>query len=66
MTVKSGLLLMLCCVASIAMVGCLFELGSGMPDLGQTNTILILAASVPTSVVSFVLAVKDARANLEK
>lgn len=66
LTVKSGLLLAICCVASIAMVGCLFELGSGVPDLGQTNTIIILAASIPTSVASFILAVKDARANLEK
>lgn len=65
MTPKSGVLLLLCCVFAIAAVGCVFELSSGEPDLGTTYTSLILAASIPLTVISFVLAVKDTRANME-
>lgn len=65
MTPKSGVLLLLCCVFAIAAVGCIFELSSGEPDLGMTYTSLILAASIPLTVISFVLAVQDTRANQE-
>ncbi len=65
MTPKSGLLLLLSSVAAIACVGSIFELSSGVPQLGQINTTIILALSIPLSIVSFVLAVMDARANLK-
>ena len=65
MTPKSSLLLLLSCIAAIASVGCVFELSSGMPQLGQTNTAIILAISIPATIASFVLAVMDARANLK-
>lgn len=65
MTGKSSILLLVCCVAAIASVGCIFELSSGMPELGQTNTAIILAISIPLTIVSFVLAVIDARANIK-
>lgn len=45
MTPKSGVLLLLSCIAAIAGVGCVFEISSGEPDLGNTTTGLILAAS---------------------
>lgn len=64
MTPKSGLLLLVACVAAIAVVGCIFELTSGMPQLGETNTTIILGLSIPLTIISFILAVKDARANL--
>ena len=51
MTPKSGVLLLLSCIAAIAGVGCVFEISSGEPDLGNTTTSLILAASVPLTVV---------------
>lgn len=63
MTPKSGILLLLCCVFAIAAVGSVFELSSGEPDLGTTYTTLILAASIPLTIISFVIAVKDTRAN---
>lgn len=65
MTPKSGLLLLLSCVMAIACVGSIFELSSGIPQLGQTNTTIILGISIPLAVISFVLAVMDARANLK-
>lgn len=63
MTPKSGVLLAGSCVAAIAAVGCVFELSSGQPDLGNVTTGAILAASVPLGIVMFVAAVQDARAN---
>lgn len=65
MTPKSGLLLLLSSIAAIASVGSIFELSSGVPQLGQVNTTIILALSIPLTIVSFVLAVMDARANLK-
>ena len=65
MTAKSGVLLLISCLAAIATVGCIFELSSGMPELGQTNTAIILAVSIPMTITTFVLAVMDARANLK-
>ncbi|BAW95975.1 hypothetical protein NIES970_08940 [[Synechococcus] sp. NIES-970] len=65
MTPKSGILLLLCCVFAIAAVGCVFELSSGEPDFGTTTTMIILALSVPLTIVSFLWAVQDTRANQE-
>lgn len=64
MTPKSGILLLLSCVAAIASVGCVFELSSGVPQMGATNTSIILGISIPITLITFILAVKDARANL--
>lgn len=63
MTPKSGLLLAGSCIAAIAAVGSMFELSSGTPDLGALTTGIILALSVPLTVVCFYAAVQDARAN---
>ena len=65
MTPKSGILLLLSCLAAIACVGSIFELTSGAPELGQLKTSIILGASIPLAIVSFLLAVIDARANLK-
>ncbi|WP_308254216.1 hypothetical protein [Geminocystis sp. GBBB08] len=65
MTPKSGVLLLVSCITAIASVGSVFELTSGVPQLGQTNTTIILAISVPLTIISFFLAVMDARANLK-
>jgi len=62
-TPKSGLFLGGSCIAAIAAVGSIFELSSGEPDLGGTITGIILALSIPLSVVLFFAAVQDARAN---
>jgi len=63
MTPKSGICLLLCCITAIAAVGSVFELSSGNPELGSTVTGLILAASIPLTVVLFWVAVQDTRAN---
>jgi ABC-type Na+ efflux pump permease subunit len=63
MTPKSGVLLLLSCIAAIAGVGCVFEISSGEPDLGNTITSLILAVSIPLTALFFWAAVKDTRAN---
>lgn len=63
MTPKSGVLLLISCISAIACVGSIFELTSGTPELGENVTSLILGFSIPLSIVSFVFAVKDARAN---
>lgn len=63
MTPKSGVFLAGSCVAAIAAVGSIFELSSGVPDLGTTVTGVILAFSVPASALLFYAAVLDARAN---
>ena len=65
MTAKSGILLLVSCITAVACVGCVFELSSGTPELGQTVTAVILAICVPTTIASFVLAVLDTRANIE-
>ncbi len=63
MTPKSGVLLGGSCVTAIAAVGCVFELSSGQPDLGMGITGVILAATVPLTILMFVAAVRDTRAN---
>jgi len=63
-TPKSGILLMLCCILTIAAVGSVFELSSGMPQYGTPLTATILGLSVPLAVWSFYAAVQDARANM--
>jgi hypothetical protein len=64
MSPKSGALLGLACVCGIAVVGSIFELSSGQPEWGQFGTLAALGISLPLGVLSFVAAVKDARANL--
>lgn len=51
------------CIAAIAAVGSIFELSSGMPQLGTMTTGIILAASIPLTGFFFYAAVRDARAN---
>lgn len=63
MTPKSGVFLGGSCITAIAAVGSVFELSSGIPQLGNLLTGVILAVSVPLSVVFFITAVKDTRAN---
>lgn len=60
MTPKSGLFLGGCCITAIAAVGSVFELASGQPDLGNLNTALILAVSIPATVLLFIAAVRNA------
>ncbi|MEO1591582.1 MAG: hypothetical protein AAFU71_09850 [Cyanobacteria bacterium J06632_22] len=63
MTPKSGLFLAGTCLTAIAATGCVFELAYGEPDLGFGPTWAILGLCVPLTVVFFVIAVKDTRAN---
>ncbi|HEY9771453.1 MAG TPA: hypothetical protein V6C71_23660 [Coleofasciculaceae cyanobacterium] len=63
MTPKSGVCLLLCCISAIAAVGSVFELSSGNPELGSMVTGLILAASIPLTVILFWIAVQDTKAN---
>ena len=55
--------LALCCITAIAAVGSIFELSSGTPELGSMTTGIILAASIPLTIVLFWTAVQDTRAN---
>lgn len=63
MTPKSGVFLLGSCITAIASVGSIFELSSGMPELGNLTTSVILAASIPLTIVLFWAAVQDTRAN---
>lgn len=63
MTPKSGVFLGGSCVAAIAAVGSVFELSSGDPQLGGLTTGIILAVSVPLTVIFFYTAVLDTKAN---
>ncbi|MEA5511629.1 hypothetical protein VB715_17790 [Crocosphaera sp. UHCC 0190] len=65
MTPKSGVLLLGSCITAIAGVGSVFELSSGTPELGNMTTGIILALSIPLTVLFFVVAVKDTRANMK-
>ncbi len=62
LTPKSGILLLLSCIAAIAAVGSVFELSSGNPELGNLTTGIILAATIPLAGLCFWGAVVDARA----
>nr|WP_199331916.1 MULTISPECIES: hypothetical protein [Anabaena] len=53
------------CVSAIAAVGSVFELSYGQPDLGVQTTAIILALSIPITVLFFLAAVRDARANMK-
>ncbi len=63
MTPKSSILLLVSCISAIAVVGSIFELTSGNPELGESLTRLILGFCIPLTITSFIFAVKDARAN---
>ncbi|MBD2579853.1 hypothetical protein [Oscillatoria sp. FACHB-1406] len=63
MTPKSGVFLMGSCVAAIAAVGSVFELGYGHPTYGTSTTAAILIASIPISALLFWAAVRDTKAN---
>ncbi len=65
MTPKSGAYLGVACLTAIAAVGSMFELSSGDPDWGTAPTAIILALSIPAGILSFIAAVKDARANMQ-
>ncbi|MDJ0661510.1 MAG: hypothetical protein QNJ42_18775 [Crocosphaera sp.] len=65
MTPKSGVFLLGSCITAIAGVGSVFELSSGTPDLGTLKTSVILALSIPLTVLFFVVAVQDTRANMK-
>ena len=65
LTPKSGLLLLISCVAAIAAVGSVFELSYGDPRYGVMVTSAILSASVPLTGLALWLAIQDARANLK-
>ncbi len=65
MTPKSGILLLGSCITAIAVVGCIFELSSGQPELGSALTTGILLASIPLTGILFWLAVKDTRASMK-
>lgn len=60
MTPLSGLFLGGSCVAAIAAVGSVFELAYGDPKLGNLSTSIILAISIPLTVVFFLAAVRNA------
>ncbi|MEM1238362.1 MAG: hypothetical protein AAGI45_00830 [Cyanobacteria bacterium P01_H01_bin.26] len=63
MTPKSGLFLAGTCITAIAGVGSVFELAYGEPDLGVVPTSIVLALSIPITVIFFIVAVKDTREN---
>ena len=63
LTLKSGVFLAGSCIAAIAAVGSVFELSSGEPELGSLTTGVILAITLPLTVIFFLAAVQDARAN---
>ena len=63
MTSKSGVFLLGACITAIAAVGSVFELSSGMPELGAATTTAILIASIPLTGLFFWAAVEDTKAN---
>lgn len=65
MTPKSGLFLIISCVAAIAGVGSVFELAYGDPRFGNIPTLIILIASIPITASLFWAAVQDTRANFK-
>ena len=64
-TPKSGLFLGASCITAIAAVGSVFELSYGQPDFGFQTTAIILGLSLPLTIFFFIVAVRDARANIK-
>jgi hypothetical protein len=62
-TPKSGVFLAGSCIAAIAAIGSIFELSSGTPELGNLTTGIILGGSIPLTIICFLAAVSDAKAN---
>ncbi len=54
----AGLFLALACLSGIAATGCVFELAYGEPDLGVGLTSAILAACLPASAISLLVAIR--------
>ena len=54
----AGLFLALACLSGIAATGCVFELAYGEPDLGVGLTSAILAACLPGSAVTLLVAIR--------
>ncbi len=54
----AGLFLALACVLGIAATGSVFELAYGNPELGLATTRLILAAALPGTVLSLLVAIR--------
>lgn len=65
LTPKSGLFLGASCITAIAAVGCVFELSYGHPNFGFQTTAIILGLSLPLTILFFIVAVRDARANIK-
>ncbi len=61
---KSNLLLAASCIAAIAAVGSVFELTSGIPELGNLVTGVILGITGPLSAGLLYLAIREARASM--
>ncbi len=54
----AGVFLALACLLGIAATGSVFELSYGEPDLGVLPTRLILAACLPGTVISLLVAIR--------
>ena len=54
----AGLFLALACLLGIAATGSVFELAYGDPDLGVVTTRWVLAASLPGTLLSLLLAIR--------
>lgn len=54
----AGLFLGLACILGIAATGSVFELAYGDPDLGVFTTRLILATSLPGTLVALLVAIR--------
>jgi hypothetical protein len=54
----AGVFLALACLLGIAATGSVFELSYGEPDLGVSVTRLILAACLPGTVISLLVAIR--------
>ena len=54
----AGLFLALACLCGIAATGCVFELAYGDPDLGVSTTQWILAATLPATLLSLLVAIR--------
>ncbi|MCT0200498.1 hypothetical protein KQ313_12525 [Synechococcus sp. CS-1325] len=54
----AGVFLALACLLGIAATGSVFELAYGDPDLGISTTRLILAACLPGTLISLLVAIR--------